>query len=66
MWPGVDLELWRERLFRLCWTQHGGSGLRCDVGTALALPVGDRDWLLERQTEERRAEAKAIDEAGRG
>ena len=52
-------------MFQLCWRQHGGSGLGVGLGEALDLPVGDRDWLLERIGTQRSREAREIEKAGR-
>ena len=51
-------------MFLLCWTQHGGSGLSIDYATALDLPIGDADWLVDRIGKRRAEEAKAIKSAG--
>lgn len=61
----MSLDSWREGLFHLCWHQHGGSGLVLSVGDALALPVGDRDWLLERIGEQRTREARELEKAAK-
>lgn len=64
--PAVDLELWREGMFQLCWHQHGGSGLALSFADALDLVVQDRDWLLERIGTQRSKEADALEKAARG
>ena len=61
----MSLEVWREGLFHLCWQQHGGSGLVLSLGDALELPVGDRDWLLERIGEQRTREARELEKAAK-
>ena len=61
----MSLEAWREGVFQLCWRQHGGSGLGITVGEALELPVGDRDWLLERIGTQRSREARELENAAR-
>ena len=61
----MSLEAWREGVFQLCWRQHGGSGLGITVGEALELPVGDRDWLLERIGTQRSREARELEKAAR-
>ena len=61
----MSLEAWREGVFQLCWRQHGGSGLGITVGEALDLPVGDRDWLLERIGAQRSREARELEKAAR-
>lgn len=63
--PGVDLDAWREAIFALCWSQHGGSGLGLSLSDALELPVSDRDWLVERVDTQRTREAWAIEHANR-
>ncbi|MCC6642359.1 MAG: hypothetical protein IT386_14460 [Deltaproteobacteria bacterium] len=61
----MDLDSWREGLFALCWRQHGGSGLGVTLGDALELPVGDRDWLVERIGGQRSREARELERANR-
>jgi len=56
---------WREGLFRLCWRQHGGSGLGIAWRDALDLDTGERDWLLGRIDEQRSREAEALRKAAR-
>lgn len=63
--PGIDLDGWRESLFALCWRQHGGSGLGVTLAEGLDLPVGDRDWLVERVGEQRSREARELERANR-
>lgn len=53
-------ETWREVVFGLSWRQHHGSGLTCDVSTAMDLEVSDALWLLDRITEQRKRESDAI------
>ncbi len=52
-------------MFQLCWRQHGGSGLGITVSEALDLPVGDRDWLLDRIGTQRSREARELEKAAR-
>ncbi len=61
----MSLEAWREGVFQLCWRQHGGSGLGITVGEALDLPVGDRDWLLDRIGTQRSREARELEKAAK-
>jgi len=61
----VTLDGWREALFQLCWQQHGGSGLVAPIGHALELQTSDRDWLIERISEQRAREAKELEKAAR-
>jgi hypothetical protein len=50
-------------VFQLTWTQHGGSGLGANLGDVLDLSVADRNWLLERVSEQRTREARALEAA---
>ncbi len=61
----MSLDTWREGLFQLCWHQHGGSGLQVSMADALELPVGERDWLLERMGEQRQREGRELEKAAR-
>ena len=61
----MSLDAWREGLFQLCWHQHGGSGLQVSLADALELPVGERDWLLERMGEQRQREGRELEKAAR-
>lgn len=61
----MSLDAWREGLFQLCWHQHGGSGLQVSLADALELPVGERDWLLERIGEQRQREGRELEKAAR-
>lgn len=65
IFPRVDVEGWRESLFQLVWHQHGGSGVSIAWADALEMAAGDRDWLLERMSEQREREAKQIEKAGK-
>jgi hypothetical protein len=57
---GIDLEDLRELYFRLCWVQHGGSGLNVTLGEADRLPGSDLLWYIQRVQDERRAENEAM------
>ena len=65
IWPLLKKEHWREALFQLCWTQHGGSGLHCSITEALDLDISERDWMLERIEEQRKKEAAELRKAAR-
>lgn len=52
-------------MFALCWTQHGGSGLGWSRTEARELDLAELDWWLERVADQRAAEARAIEQAGR-
>lgn len=49
----------------MCWRQHGGSGIGVTIADALELPVGDRDWLVERIGVQRSREARELERANR-
>lgn len=61
----MALDVWRETIFALGWQQHQGSGLICDVGTAMDLEVGDALWLVERIGKQRKADNEAMRKASR-
>jgi hypothetical protein len=52
-------------IFQLCWTQHGGSGLGWTRSEALELDLGELSWWLERISDQRAQEARAIEKASR-
>jgi len=52
-------------VFQVCWRQHGGSGLGISIDEALALPVSDRDWIIERIGQQRGREAREIEKASK-
>lgn len=64
-WPKL-LGDWREIVFTLSWHQHQGSGLACDVATALEMEIGDALWFVERINERRKDEAEALRKASKG
>jgi len=50
-------------MFQMCWTQHGGSGLHWTRSEVLELEVNELKWFLDRISEERNREARAIERA---
>jgi len=52
-------------MFRLCWHEHGGSGLVMPWSDALELELSDRNWLYERVNKQRREEARALEKAAK-
>ena len=52
-------------MFRLCWHEHGGSGLALPWSDALELDLGDRNWLYERINRQRKDEARALEKAAK-
>lgn len=52
-------------MFQITWRQHGGSGLGVTWAEAQELPLGERDWLIERIGEQRSREAREIEKAAR-
>ena len=55
-----------ERIFQLCWRQHGGSGLGFTLREALELPVDEFEWFLERVGTQREREASDLKKAAKG
>jgi hypothetical protein len=52
-------------MFRLCYTQHGGSGLGLTFSDVQEMPLADVQWYIERLEEARRDESSAIRNARR-
>jgi hypothetical protein len=65
LFPSVAEEDIREVIFQLCWTQHGGSGLGWTRSEALELDLNELTWWLERISDQRVQEARAIEKASR-
>ena len=65
LFPWVNENAWREGLFQLCWRQHGGSGLGISMSEALNMTPMDRDWFLERISDQRAQEARQIEKAAK-
>ena len=57
-------EFW-EAVFQLLYTQHGGSGLGLTLAEVMELEMSRIQWLLERLGEQRRKEAREIEQAAR-
>lgn len=53
----------REAIFQLSWIQHGGSGLGWSRSDVLDLNLTELDWWLERISDQRGREARAIERA---
>jgi hypothetical protein len=52
-------------MFRLCWHEHGGSGLGLSWDEALDLDLADRNWLYERVNKQRKDEARTLEKAAK-
>ena len=52
-------------LFQLLYTQHGGSGLNLTLSDVMDLELDNIYWLIERLGDQRRREAREIEQAGR-
>ncbi|MBU1483183.1 MAG: hypothetical protein KKH12_16085 [Gammaproteobacteria bacterium] len=59
-----DLTRWRERLFELCYTAHGGSGLNFTLDPR-DLDISDAEWMIDELGRRRRAEAQAMKPKGK-
>ena len=55
----------QEAVFQLTWIQHGGSGLCWSRADVLDLDVVELDWWLERVSDQRAKEARAIEQASK-
>jgi hypothetical protein len=60
LFPQYEEGFFREVIFALSYTQHGGSGLGWTRTEVLSLPVSEAIWYVERLLKERKAESKAI------
>jgi hypothetical protein len=52
-------------VFRLCYHQHGGSGLSFDYRGLMDMPLADFEFYLDRLETERQKEHDAIKAANR-
>lgn len=57
----MDLEWWRKLVHHLTYKQHGGSGLGWTRADVLEANAGDLFWEAEYLSEQRKAEAAAIE-----
>jgi hypothetical protein len=52
-------------MFQLLYTQHGGSGLNLTLADVMDLELDRIYWLTERLGDQRRKEAREIEQAAR-
>ena len=52
-------------MFQLLYTQHGGSGLGLSLDEVMELEIERMRWLLERLGDQRRREARELEQAAR-
>ena len=52
-------------MFQLLYTQHGGSGLNLTLDDVMDLELDRIFWLVERLGDQRRQEAREIEQAAR-
>jgi hypothetical protein len=52
-------------VFQLLYTQHGGSGLNLTLDDVMDLELDRIFWLVERLGDQRRKEAREIEQAAR-
>jgi hypothetical protein len=52
-------------VFQLLYTQHGGSGLHLTLTEVMELDMDRMGWLLERLGDQRKKEAREIEQAAR-
>jgi hypothetical protein len=52
-------------VFQLLYSQHGGSGLNLTLSDVMDLELCEIYWLIERLGDQRRREAREIEQAGR-
>jgi hypothetical protein len=65
LFPRYEDDYFRQLIFNLSYTQHGGSGLGWSHHDIAGLAVQDAEWYSKRQYEERKAEVQAIKQANR-
>lgn len=65
LFPPLGKDGFRELVFQLLYAQHGGSGLTLTLSDVMDLELGDIYWLIERLGDQRRREAREIEQAGR-
>ncbi len=65
MFPELPADEFWEGVFQLLYTQHGGSGLGLSLTEVMELEMDRMRWLLERLGEQRRKEAREIEQAAR-
>ena len=59
----LDLDDYREAVFKLCYTQHGGSGLSFSYEGLMDMPLDDFLFYLDRLDTERQHEHAALTRA---
>ena len=60
MFGELELDDYREAIFRLCYQQYGGSGLGFSYEGVQEMPLSDFQWFLDRLETERSREHDAI------
>lgn len=63
MFGEFELDDYREAIFRLCYTQNGGSGLSFSYEGVQEMPLSDFQWFLDRLDRARASERDAIQRA---
>lgn len=61
----TEEDSYRESIFRLCYHQHGGSGLNFSLADLNDMPLRDLNWYIDRLDQARDDEARAIKSAGK-
>lgn len=61
----MELDDYREAVFKLCYSQHGGSGLHFSYDGVMEMPLEDFEFYLNRLDTERRREHDAMARANK-
>lgn len=62
---GWDETMWRRLVFRLCYHQHGGSGLNFTLGDVEDMLICDAYAYVELLDEQREEEARELRKASK-
>jgi hypothetical protein len=65
LFPPLGRDEYWEAIFQLLYTQHGGSGLNLTLADVMDLELDRIYWLTERLGDQRRKEAREIEQAAR-
>ena len=63
LFPALGRDEFWDVVFQLLYTQHGGSGLNLTLDDVMDLELSRMFWLVERLGDQRRKEAREIEQA---